>query len=283
MKSFLIICLAILTFTPGIFGQTEEGETYEFNTNPKPIDGILNPAKLNSKPILKYAPIRETDVLWEKRIWREIDTREKMNLTFRYPERPFFSILKEGIESGHIVAYSPEDDKFSTPLQNDELNTQFYRKDTIAVMDPLNPDLQSMQVVESEIDAQDVVRYRVKEVWFFDSQLSTMRKMILGIAPIFEEFDEDGNFLFERPLFWIYYPHCRQYLANFTVFNQWNDKAVMTWEDLFEMRFFASYITKQSNIHDRRLQDYLSGRDLLLESEKIKMEIFNFEHDLWSY
>jgi hypothetical protein len=57
----------------------------------------------------------------------------------------------------------------------------------------------------------------------------------------------------------------------------------MTWEDLFEMRFFASYIYKESNVYDRRLQDYLSGVDLLLEADKIKQEIFNFEHDLWSY
>ena len=148
--------------------------------------------------------------------------------------------------------------------------------------DPIT-EAQEYRVVENEINADDITRYRVKEVWFFDTNLSTMRVRILGIAPINEVYDEDGNFLYEHPLFWIYYPHCRQYLSNFTVYNEWNDKAVMTWEDLFEMRFFASFITKQSNAHDRRLQDYLSGRDLLLESEKIKMEIFNYEHDLWSY
>jgi hypothetical protein len=49
------------------------------------------------------------------------------------------------------------------------------------------------------------------------------------------------------------------------------------------MRFFASYIYKESNVRDRRLQDYLTGIDLLLEADKIKQEIFNFEHDLWSY
>ena len=281
MRSFLVICLAFLVYSPGIFAQ-EEKEILEFNSNPQPVDGILSPTKLNSKRVLKYAPIRETDVLWEKRIWREIDTREKMNLTFRYPEKPFFSILKEGVEAGNIIAYSPEDDKFSAPLQIEELNSQFYRKDTVLITDPISGD-QEYRVVESEINANDITRYRVKEVWFFDSNLSTMRVRILGIAPINEVYDEEGNFLYEYPLFWIYYPHCRQYLSNFTVFNEWNDKAVMTWEDLFEMRFFASFITKQSNAHDRRLQDYLSGRDLLLEGEKIKMEIFNYEHDLWSY
>lgn len=57
----------------------------------------------------------------------------------------------------------------------------------------------------------------------------------------------------------------------------------MTWEDAFEMRLFNSYIIKASNVLDYRLQDQYSGVDLLQEGEKIKQDIFNFEHDLWSY
>jgi len=72
-------------------------------------------------------------------------------------------------------------------------------------------------------------------------------------------------------------------LARERVFNTGNDASPITWEDLLEMRFFSSYIYKVSNVYDRRLQDYKTGVDLLLEAEKIKAEIFNFEHDLWSY
>jgi hypothetical protein len=36
-------------------------------------------------------------------------------------------------------------------------------------------------------------------------------------------------------------------------------------------------------VYDRRLQDYASGVDLLLEATKIKDELFNFGHDLWSF
>jgi hypothetical protein len=49
------------------------------------------------------------------------------------------------------------------------------------------------------------------------------------------------------------------------------------------MRFFSSYIYKESNVHDRRLQDYVQGVDLLMEADRIRMEIFNREHDLWEY
>ena len=46
---------------------------------------------------------------------------------------------------------------------------------------------------------------------------------------------------------------------------------------------FSSYIFKESNVMDRRLQDYLTGIDILYESQKIKDRLFNFEQDLWEY
>ena len=84
-------------------------------------------------------------------------------------------------------------------------------------------------------------------------------------------------------MFWIYYPEFRKVLAHQQAFNTGNDASPISWEDIFEMRFFASYIYKESDVMNRRLEDYLSGVDLLLEADKIKNEIFNFEHDLWSY
>ena len=274
----LICCTLVALFcATTIYAQVET-----FKANPKPLDDITERSAVKDRMVLKYAPIREADIMWEKRIWREIDTREKMNLSFRYPEMPLFSVLKKGIDEGAIVAYSGDDDKFTTPMQTEDLALQFYTKDTVEVIDPVT-ELPVFKEVESEINPMAIKRFRVKEVWYMDNKYSTMKVRILGIAPIYEEYDKNGNFLYEYPLFWIYYPHAREYLAQNEVFNPWNDAANMSWDDLFEMRFFASYITKESNIHDRRLQDYLSGRNLLLESQKIKEEIFNKEQDLWSY
>ncbi|MEM6723586.1 MAG: gliding motility protein GldN, partial [Bacteroidota bacterium] len=87
----------------------------------------------------------------------------------------------------------------------------------------------------------------------------------------------------ERPLFWVYYPDAREVLARHFSFNPLNDAQRMSWEDIFELRYFASYITKESNVYDRRIQDYKAGVDILFEAEKIKNSIFNFEHDLWTF
>ncbi len=276
--SLCFIAGPVMGQTPDNIIMTESGET---NTE-KPLDDIVEKRLTVEKRILPYDHIREADIFWEKRIWRIIDVREKMNLPFAYPERPFFTILMEGAESGEITVYSTEDDKFSIPLTPDEVASMGASVDTIATVDPETYE-ETYQVVRNEVNPQDVKRFRLKEIWFFDEETSTLQVRILGIAPLIEEFDDNGNFKYERPMFWVYYPDARQALARERVFNVGNDSSPMTFEDLFEMRFFSSYIYKESNVFDRRLEDYLSGVDLLMEAEKIKQEIFNFEHDLWTY
>lgn len=248
----------------------------------RPLDDIVDKRLTTDKRLLPYDHVREADIFWEKRIWRVIDIREKMNLPFAYPERPFFSILMDAAIGSEITVYSTEDDKFSSKLTPDEVASMGATIDTVITFDPETYEEQ-IQVVRNDINPEDVKRFRVKEVWFFDEETSTLQVRILGIAPLIDKTDENGNFLYEKPMFWVYYPEAREILSREQVFNVGNDASPITWEDLLEMRFFSSYIYKESNVRDRRIQDYLTGVDLLLEADKIKQEIFNFEHDLWSY
>src|SRR5690606_34540493 len=237
---------------------------------------------IDERRVLPYQPLREADIFWEKRIWRVIDIREKMNLPFAYPEKPFFTILMDAAVNNDITVYSTEDDKFSNKLQPEEVAAMGATVDTVITFDPETYEEQ-LQVVRNELNPEDVMRFRIKEVWFFDEETSMLQVRILGIAPLIDVKDDNGNFKYEKPMFWVYYPECREILSRHQVFNAGNDASPNSWEDLLEMRYFSSYIYKQSNVHDFRLQDYLTGVDILLEAEKIKQEIFNFEHDLWSY
>jgi len=286
---FLIVGLLCWMVTPA-FAQvpenimTESSDPVEFEDDDYegPVDDIVTKRITSEKRVLSYDPIREADIFWEKRIWRVVDVREKMNLPFAYPERPFFTILMESAIGGDVTAYSTEDDKFTTPLTPDEVGTMGATQDTVITFDPETYEEQ-IQIVRNEINPEDIKRFRLKEIWFFDEESSTMQVRILGIAPLRDITDDAGNFLYEQPMFWIYYPEAREILARERVFNIGNDASPVTWEDLMERRTFASYIFKESNVYDRRLQSYLTGVDLLLEADKIKQQIFNFEHDLWSY
>lgn len=285
LVSFVVLVLCLVAPAaaqrPDEIIMTESGEP--LNQRKTPVDDIVPARTTFQKRVLDYDPVREADIFWERRVWRVIDVREKMNLPFAYPPRPLSQIMMEAAKSGEITVYSAEDDKFTQPLTQEEVAAQGASIDTVLTFDPETYE-EKMKIVINEINYEDIKRFRVKEVWFFDKEVSTLQVRILGIAPLRDVKDENGNFLYEQPMFWVYYPEARKVLAKERVYNiGGNDASPLSWDDIFEMRFFASYIWKGTNVFDRRLQDYLSGVDILLEGEKIKQEIFNLEHDLWSY
>ncbi len=247
-------------------------------------DDIIDRKAVVEQRILAYEPIREADITWEKRIWRVIDTREKMNQPFMEPNRPFFVILKEAAERGDLKIFG--EDNFKKPLNPNELEKMLHRIDTQEVY---NPDTYTseLKIVKNDIDFNDIKTYRVKEIWYFDKESSRLNCRIIGIAPIKAELDDAGMVKYEGPMFWVYYPEARKVLAKERVFNDKNDIAPGTWGDIFDGRFFASYIFKESNVQDIRLTDIYKGEEegvkLLLESERIKNKLLNFEHDLWVY
>lgn len=280
MKWYLNICfvgLLTVAATAQPISPLREGSVLK----DEPLDGVYEKSTVATKKLLAYDNLREADVFWEKRVWRVIDVREKMNKHFSYPQQPFVGLLLDAAKNGNITVYSPLDDKFKHKFTRDEAANIGSSSDTIVVVDPFTM-IATEKVVFNRLNLENVKRFRVKEVWYFDEETATMKVQILGIAPLVEVYDANGNFRYEQPMFWAYYPEARKILANKEVVNPFNDANPMSWENIFEMRYFSSYVYKESNIHDRRLQDYKSGVDILLEAEKIGMEIFDFEQDLWS-
>ena len=289
MRSFLAFLIGVLAlgFSTRINAQAETTIITESSDPVEDtyLDDVVRRTMIYENRVLPYEPLREADIPWEKRVWRVIDVREKLNLPFIYPPQPFFTILAEAAKSGEIKVF--KDETFREMMTPEEVMSKLVITDTSLVF---NPDTYEDEVVitNSPINPEDIQKYRVKEMWFFDEEASRMGVRILGIAPIKDYIDEStGEFKYAIPMFWVYYPEAREALSRYYVFNEANDAAPSTWYDLFERRQFSSYIYKASNVLDLRLEDYYSGVDQgidrLMESNAIKMELFNWEHDLWSY
>ena len=277
--------LAIMFAAVMAFGQAETRIITESSEPLEDIyvDDVVQKRLLLENRVLADESIREADIPWQKRIWRVIDIREKLNLPFGYPEQPLFTIFADAAENGEIKVF--RDDKFKEMLTPDEVSSQLVSMDTTVVYDPVTYEEQ-VKITRSEINPLDIKRYRVKEIWYFDKESSRMLVKILGIAPIREFYDENtGIFKYEAPMFWVYFPQARDVLSRYPVFNEFNDASMLSWADLFLMRKFSSYIYEASNVNDLRLVDMYpnSGVDRLMESERIKSTLFNWEHDLWTY
>jgi len=72
------------------------------------INGVVKRSLIDESPILQYDQPREADVVWERKLTRIIDVREKRNQVFRSPHKPFFVILREMAENGDVAVFRDE-------------------------------------------------------------------------------------------------------------------------------------------------------------------------------
>lgn len=258
------------------------------------LDGVYVKEHTPERIPLPYPYLREGDVMWAKRIWRVMDLSEKINLPFKYPStnsttnrKNLMDVFVDAIREGSLTAYGFEDDEFTMPITWDKVEARGgARTDTMQMTRDYPPYDPFDTVITRSFSADKVIAFSIKEDWFFDKQRSVMDVRIIGIAPLMFAVDETGNIRegnYKIPLFWIYYPEARKLLANSEVFNRENDAERRSFDDLFQKRFFGSYIIKESNVFDRRIDEYKQGLSALLESERIKREITNFEHDMWEF
>ncbi|MCX8143172.1 MAG: gliding motility protein GldN [Bacteroidia bacterium] len=249
-------------------------------------DGVYEKENSVNRRLIPYTFLREADVAYKKRIWRDIDLRDKINLPLYYPLNyeasetriSLFQVLKRYAISGQIIAFS--DEQFLIPLQISDVKTKFSKCDSI---EESSFDANGNEIItkvwncDSLSILRNILKYRLKEDWFFDKQRSVLDVRILGIqANLYIEDKETF-----KDLFWVYYPACRPFFAKHEVFNPKNPAENRTFEDIFWKRQFNSTIVKEENVYDRMLLEYLRGIDNLLEAERIKNDLFRWEHDLW--
>jgi gliding motility associated protien GldN len=288
MGGFMKNTICVLIFVSFLFGVSEQTYSQILDS---PRDGVYDQIHLQDKIPIPYSPVREADVVWEKRVWRIMDLRQKLNHPFYYPETPqknwknFMTVIIDAVREGTITAYDPtKDDQFLVPLTFQEIEKKFSRIDTVPIYDPNNPErILRYDPVKDDFRSTDVQRIKLKEVWFFDKQRSQMDVRILGICPVINLYDDDGNWLAFQEMFWIYFPEARPVFAKSIVFNRNNGAEERTYDELFWKRIFGSYVIKEENVYDRDINKYASQMDALLEAERIKNEIFEYEHELWEF
>ncbi|NCD40703.1 MAG: gliding motility protein GldN [Bacteroidia bacterium] len=280
--------VAIVTFLSFLIAGASSAQAQVVST---PRDGFYDKVNIVDKKPIPYVFVREADVIWSKRIWRVIDMRERVNQPFYYPEVPqnqwrsLITVIMDGLKEGQITAYdaSVPTDEFLVPLTYEEVMSRLERTDTVQLQRNYPPYDYYDTIIQTEFNAMDVKRIRIKEDWFFDKQRSMMEARVLGICPVRDNLDENGNFRGYETLFWVYYPEARETFAKAEVYNPNNDAQRLTYDDVFWKRIFHSTVYKESNRFDRRISEYATGIDALLESERINRELHQYEHDFWEF
>lgn len=242
---------------------------------------------------IEYPEIDDTDILWSKVVYEFIDLNEKLNFQLLFPvndeqysstRKSLWKIIRENVENGNIdEVFDVRNDNFLSSnriMGTDKIKDFYGSKFTPGDSRP-----------QTYATSSDITGYKIKGVWFFDKRHSEMKYRLLGLQPVGRNLKESGK---EQGYFWIWYPSVRDVLSNHMVFNDKNNNNRISFDDLLVNRRFSSYIYKYDNVYgDRTIRDYIRQRNgesnrqyqlrLIMESERIKKEILDFDVDMWGY
>ncbi|NNJ54842.1 MAG: gliding motility protein GldN [Bacteroidia bacterium] len=277
MNKILVILTALLLTGIGAEAQISKFEDYTYPHT-----------AVKERKAVPYRYIREANVKWSKRIHRIIDVREKQNKVMHWPRNPFYLIVWNAAMNGEVSAYV--NDSLTSIKTPEDVLKEVSIETTVMIPNPDNPDdpYDLVPTTVSEVyEPNKIVKYRIMEDWIFDYNYSDFRARIIAIAPLWRPITESGLELGETPIYWIKMDDLRDKLSGEEVFNAKNDAARMSFDHWFQTRQFSSYIVKESNMYDLDIAYFEEFRDdgvaSLLESDRIKNDLFILEHDLWEY
>ena len=302
MKKIYLLALLVL-FANDMFSQANLLNA----KNPLEVGDSSSSKAINE--FVDYENVDDKDILWSKVVYEFIDLNERLNFPLLFPvndtkyddtRKSLWRIIRENIENGKISeVYDSNNDNFTEASRiigkdSTDLEANIYKNYNISDI------YKSKYVPESFVPREiassaDIFGYVIKGVWYFDKIHAELRYRLLAIQPYGTDLKTsvDGEET-ETGYFWIWYPSIREILDDHLVFNDKNNNNRVSFDELLINRRFSSYIYKYDNVYgDREIRDYIRQRDnesyaqwqtrIVMESERIKKEILDFEIDMWGY
>ena len=253
-------------------GTVINGTVPEFKTFTQWFEYIMNSKKFSDRNIdpqfsIFFGQLDSTDDL--KNAWKEAE---------------YGGILKKPpvvtyITSRVITAYNIKEDWFF----DKERSILDKRIIAIAPVARMKYDRDGAQKAEESSQPFELERY--------SSVLNVNPKGVIGDYEknktgviTFKPFEpSESKYIVERELFWLYFPHLRNVIINYYVYNDKNDAQWMSFDDFFMKRLYSAQIYKASEKFDQDINDVRTGVDALLKAQEIRETIRNWESDIWNY
>ena len=300
-KIFLLILL--IFFTNEVFSQANLLNA----KNPSEIGDTSSSEAITE--FVDYEYVDDKNILWSKVVYEFIDLNERLNFPLLFPvndtkyddtRKSLWRVIRENIENGKISeVYDSNNDNFteaSRIIGKDSTDQEAKVFKNYNISDIYKSKYVPESFVPREVaSSADIFGYVIKGVWYFDKIHAELRYRLLAIQPYGTDLKTsvDGEET-ETGYFWIWYPSIREILDKHLVFNDKNNNNRISFDELLINRRFSSYIYKYDNVYgDREIRDYIRQRDnesyaqwqtrIIMESERIKKEILDFEIDMWGY
>ena len=232
---------------------------------------------LSSQKYLEYPYVDEKDIMWSKIVYEEIDLSEKFNHPLFFPKDGLYNSERKSLwRTIREAILSQKVNKIYNDA-NPNFTEMFDRSTYIRRLE----NSEGPEVVP--LKSMDIVSYKIKGIWYVDKRIGEMRYRLLGIMPRGKDMNNLAN---DEPvdLFWLWYKDLRPILHEQLVFDEKNNASRITFDQLLTSRRFTSRIFAIDNVfNDRAVDQYVDDPFMqLIESERLKIVIRDFEQDLWS-
>ncbi|MFD0964295.1 type IX secretion system ring subunit PorN/GldN [Pseudofulvibacter geojedonensis] len=254
--------------------------------------------KYDNNTPLEYGYVDDRDILWSKMTWEKIVLDERINFPLYYPvdtmnigkeRRSLFDVLVKNIKNGNIKDIYA-DSYFTTKQTWDQVAEGMMKIDTADLGyeqfnagEPISPEY----IDTTAITSYHVKEYKIKGLWYFDKRQGELKYRIMALCPVIPDvyfIDSDDGDLIDA--FWVFYPDVREVLNEAKSFNNKNTAMPISFDHIMNSRRFGAYMYKEENVYqDRKIDEYIPNDALmqLLESDRIKTKIRDFELDQWQY
>jgi gliding motility associated protien GldN len=247
---------------------------------------------------LEYGYVDDRDVLMGKTVWEVIDLSERINFPLYFPidtanigyeRRSLYDVLTKAIRHGEITELYT-DSYFNTKKSFKDIQASLTKVDTTdAGREQINAGrkVSPEYIVKQDLTAQDVTQYKIKGYWYFDKRQSELKYRLLGLCPVTPDVytmnSEEKDFI---ELFWVFFPAARDVLHDAKAFNEKNSSMPISFDQILNSRRFNATIYQEENVYgDRQIANYMkdNAQNQLLEAERVKEKIRDFEEDMWNY
>ena len=293
-RNFLLT-IVLVVLTQGVFAQYNLLNA----TNPDEIGVKTEDQKKydNAKP-LEYGFIDDKDVLWSKMVWEKIVLDERVNFPLYYPvdtmnigkeRRSLYDVLNNNVKNGNIKNLYT-DSYFTGKQSYDQVVKGLAKIDTSDLgYEQYNAGepISGEYIDTTTISSADVKEYRIKGLWYFDKRQGELKYRMIAICPMVPDVHTmDSGVEDLVPAYWLFFPDVRDVLNEAMCFNNKNTSMPISFDHMLNSRRFNAAMYKEENVYeDREIQEYIPDNALmqLLESDRIRDKIRDFELDQWQY
>jgi len=123
----------------------------------------------------------------------------------------------------------------------------------------------------------EVVNWKLKEDWIYVKDRMIFEPRVVGLCPVIKV--KTTGKVYDLCL--MFYPELREFLAGYKVTKK-DEPRIKHADDVFYFRYFSGTIYKETNIHNRKIDDYAKGEAAKAEAMRIEVDLICIEHGFWS-